>query len=161
MGPMAYGRAFEDLRELGCIERTPHVAAADVAGTLAATVTDEAMPPVRCRTLPSIAASIPATQGTMQALEVLWRTHGGAVAWLDQCEGVWAEPAAGAPLAGIERLRRQGVICGADRVVALIAASGLKDPSPAQTSPASQTGSEWLVGLLRTLHQNHGVHLDD
>jgi threonine synthase len=128
-----------------------------------------------CEVWITVAVTMPigATQGTVWALEVLRRTHARAVRidddmlvrWIARpahCEGQWAKPAAVAPLAGIERLRRQGTICGGDRVVALIVASGPKDTSPTPTSlPAPPTATDGLDALLRTLHQTYGFGRDD
>jgi len=86
------------------------------------------MPPDRPRNAPSIATSIGASQGTVQALEVLRKSGGAAVTveddelarWvvtLGAREGIWAEPSSAAPFAAIERLRAKGVIAPDDRVV--------------------------------------------
>src|SRR5262245_19797903 len=82
--PVCYGDAlfgmwkgFEELKALGWTERTPRFVAAEVSGSVTAALADgAAMPPDWPPNAPSIAASIGASQGTVQALEVLRRSHG-------------------------------------------------------------------------------------
>ena len=77
--PVCYGDAlfgmwkgFEDLKALGWIDRVPRFVAAEVSGSItAALASGEPMPPERPRNAASIATSIGASQGTVQALEVL------------------------------------------------------------------------------------------
>src|SRR5215470_10755348 len=144
--PVCYGDAlfgmwkgFEELKALGWIERTPRLVAAEVSGSIAAALASgEPMPPERSRNAASIATSIGASQGTVQAVEVLRRSGGTAITvdddeisrWvvtLGAREGIWPEPSSAAPFAAIERLRAVGIIEPDARVVALLTASGLKD----------------------------------
>ena len=174
--PVCYGDAlygmwkgFEELRALGWIERTPRFAAAEVSGSLtAALASGEAMPPVRMRNAETLATSIGANQGTVQALEVLRRCNGHAVTVADdelvqwvlklaRTEGIWAEPAAAAPLAAIARLRLSGVIAPDALTVALVTAGGLKDAraiDAALPAPPLVTGD--LDELLQALRQTYG-----
>ena len=112
--------------------------------------------------------SIGANQGTVQALEVLRRTKGAAVAvdddaliqWvakLAKAEGIWAEPSAVAPFVAIDSLRQQGMIGEKERVVALVTASGLKDMTPIEKAlpPASVVSSD-LDDVLRALKETYG-----
>jgi threonine synthase len=122
----------------------------------------------RARATATVATSIGANQGTVQALEVLRRTNGAAVAvdddaliqWvakLAKAEGIWAEPSAVAPFSAIERLREQGTIGEKERVVALVTASGLKDMTPIEkTRPPAPVVSGGLDDVLRTLHDTYG-----
>src|SRR5262249_60047061 len=85
--PVCYGDAlfgmwkgFEELKALGFIDRTPRLAAAEVSGSITAALANgEPMPPERPRNAPSIATSIGASQGTVQAGEVLRRREGATV----------------------------------------------------------------------------------
>src|SRR5260370_17736278 len=85
--PVCYGDAlfgmwkgFEELKSLGWIDRTPRLVAAEVSGSItAALASGEPMPPDRPRNSASIATSIGASQGTVQALEVLRRSNGAAI----------------------------------------------------------------------------------
>jgi threonine synthase len=142
-GDALYGlwRGFEELRALGWIARVPRLGAAEVSGSLAAALgSGVAMPPVRRRNEATIAASIGADQGTVQALAALRRTDGAAIqidnaalerwqARLARATGLYAEPASVAPLAALERWRVDGTIAPDTSVVALMTAGGLKDPA--------------------------------
>src|SRR5262245_56829121 len=85
--PVCYGDAlygmwkgFNELHVLGWIARKPRFAAADVSGSLAfALASGDAMPPDRPCNAETIATSLGASQGTVQALEVLRRSEGVAV----------------------------------------------------------------------------------
>ena len=122
----------------------------------------------RPRNTTTVATSIGANQGTVQALEVLRRTRGAAVAvdddalvqWVAKlavAEGIWAEPSAVAPFVAIERLRQQGTIGEKERVVALVTASGLKEMTPIEkTLPPVPVVSGGLNDVLRVLHDTYG-----
>ncbi len=77
--PVCYGDAlygmwkgFEELKAIGWIDRVPRFVAAEVAGSLAAALSaGDAAPMPRPRNTATIATSIGANQGTVQALEVL------------------------------------------------------------------------------------------
>ena len=125
--------------------------------------------PTPCpRNVATLATSIGADQGTVQALEVLRHTEGVAVmvdddalvAWavkLARSEGIWAELSSVAPFAAIDRLRRQGTIGANERVVALVTASGLKDVAPIDKAlPPAPTVSGTLDDVLRALRQSYG-----
>ena len=120
--PVCYGDAlygmwkgFEELKAIGWIDRIPRFVAAEVSGSLAAALSaGDAAPMPRPRNAGTVATSIGASQGTVQALEVLRRTNGAAitvdddalinwVATLAKAEGIWPEPSSAAPFAAIER----------------------------------------------------------
>ena len=174
--PVCYGDAlhgmwkgFEELKALGWIDRVPRFVAAEVSGSLVAALSSgEAMPMPRPRNTATLATSIGANQGTVQALEVLRYTKGAAVAinddalveWvvkLAKLEGIWAEPSSVAPFAAIDQLRQQGTIGVHERVVALVTASGLKDTAPIEKAlPAAPVVSGSINDVLRALHQTYG-----
>ncbi|WP_421994400.1 pyridoxal-phosphate dependent enzyme [Reyranella sp.] len=174
--PVCYGDAlygmwkgFEDLKALGWIDRVPRFVAAEVSGSLtAAMASGEEMPPEVPRNAPSIATSIGAAQATVQGLEVLRRSRGAAVTVPDEDlrrwvvtlaakEGIWPEASSAAPFAAIERLRAEGTIAPNERCVALLTASGLKDPGPIEEAlpepPLVQGG---LTELLAALKNSYG-----
>ncbi|MCW5745142.1 MAG: pyridoxal-phosphate dependent enzyme [Alphaproteobacteria bacterium] len=173
--PVCYGDAlfgmwkgFEELKALGWIGRVPRFVAAEVSGSIAAALASgAAMPPERARNEASIATSIGASQGTVQALDVLRRCDGRAVTvdnetlarWvvtLGTREGIWPEPSSAAPFAAIERLRAQGVIAPQARCVALMTASGLKDTSVIETAlppaPVVRGGLDEVLHALRDVY---------
>jgi threonine synthase len=174
--PVCYGDAlygmwkgFEELKALGWIDRTPRFVAAEVSGSLpAALASGDAMPPEVARNAPSIATSIGAAQATVQALDVLRRSRGAAVTvgddelrrWvvtLAAKEGIWPEASSAAPFAAIEHLRAQGTIAPDERCVALLTASGLKDPGPIeQALPEPPVVSGGLPELMAALKNAYG-----
>lgn len=179
--PVCYGDAlygvwkgFEDLRRLGWIARSPRLVAAEIYGSLAATLAaggDRLLDVPK--THDSIAASIGATQSTYQALHALRASRGVAVAIRDDElmtwqarmaaeEGLYAEPSSVAPVAAVQRLRADGAIGRDDSVVAVITAGGLKDPAPT----ARHQGDVPVVpadldAALDTLRSVYGVTLGD
>ena len=178
--PVCYGDAlygmwkgFEELHALGWIARVPRLAAAEVSGSLAAALaSDAAMPPVRRRNEPTIAPSIGADQGTVQALTALRRTNGAALmienselehwqARLARETGLYAEPASVAPFAAIARWREAGTIATDARVVALMTAGGLKDPAATErTMSALPTVGGDLDAVVRALADHYGFAAD-
>ena len=174
--PVCYGDAlygmwkgFEEMRALGWIDRVPRLAAAEVSGSLgAALAAGEAMPPDLPRNEPTIAPSIGASRGTVQALLALHRTKGAAVtvendamlewqARLAKAEGLYAEPASVAPLPLIERLRANGTIAKDASVVAVMTAGGLKDPDATERmlAPTPVVGGS-VESAIAALSQNYG-----
>jgi len=178
--PVCYGDAlygmwkgFQELRALDWIQRVPRFVAAEVSGSLpAALESGDAMPPEVARNAPTIATSIGAAQATVQALDVLRQSNGAAVTVSDDemrrwvltlaaKEGIWPEASSAAPFAAIERLRAEGTIKPHERCVALLTASGMKDPGPIEKAlpePPLVTGGlkELLVALKNAYGFSHG-----
>lgn len=174
--PVCYGDAlygmwkgFEELKALGWTDRTPRFVAAEVSGSLSAALSSgDPMPPEVARNAPSIATSIGAAQGTVQALDVLRRSNGAAVTvgddemrrWavtLAAKEGIWPEASSAAPFAAIEKLQANGTIKTNERCVALLTASGLKDPGPIESSlPEPPLVRGGLSDLLAALENAYG-----
>lgn len=174
--PVAYGdalagiwRGFEDLARLGLIATLPRMIASEIYGSLAEALrTSAASVPLVTADHPSIAASIATLQSTYQALHTLRTSNGLAhrvgaedlVALqleLASTEGLYAEPSSVAPLATIRALRASGVISEDDTVVALMTASGLKDPP----ATSARRGAVPVIGsdfgeFLDTLHSVYG-----
>jgi threonine synthase len=174
--PVCYGDAlygmwkgFEELKALGWTRSRPRFVAAEVSGSLPmALASGGAMPPEVARNAPSIANSIGAAQATVQALDVLRRTKGTAVTVSDDemkrwvvtlaaKEGIWAEASSVAPFAAIEHLRAEGTIKPNERCVALLTASGLKDPGPIeQALPEPPLVSGGLKELMAAMKNSYG-----
>ncbi|MDC7789013.1 pyridoxal-phosphate dependent enzyme [Rhodoplanes sp. TEM] len=146
--PVCYGdalvglwRGFEEMRAFGWTDRTPRFVAAEVYGSLAAALADGGdVPPEMPKTRDTVAGSIGATRGTFQALDVLRRSGGTAVAVADADamrwqarlaadEGLYVEPSTAVAFAAIQTLRGDDRIARSATVVALLTASGLKDPA--------------------------------
>jgi len=146
--PVCYGdallgmwRGFSELMTLGWTDRMPRLVAAEVYGSIGTALTNggDTLPDIE-KTYDTVAVSIGATRGTYQALEVVRRSRGDAVRVADpdmmrwqqtlaRDEGLFVEPSSACALAAIETLVANKVIASTDSVVALLTASGLKDPS--------------------------------
>ena len=135
-------KGFEDLRQLGLIDRSPRMAAVQAEGS----------PSIVRAFAGGLAEGVPGPQDTIAggisqvvtpnsilALQALRASEGAAVAVKDEemlaaisllarTTGIYAEPAGAAALAGLIRMAREGRIDRKDRVVVLISGSGLKDP---------------------------------
>lgn len=144
--PVCYGDAlaglwegFKELLSRRRIDRLPRLVAAEIHGSLAATLqgTGDRVAEVKAG-FDTLAISIGTTRSTFQALQALRASRGIAVP-TDNCEliglqerlaaseGIFAELASVTPFAAIARLRRRNVIAASDRVVAIVTATGLKD----------------------------------
>jgi threonine synthase len=169
--PICYGDAlvgmwkgFEDMRAFGWTDRMPRMVAAEVYGSLGDALTSgqDALADMP-KTHDTVAVSIGATRGTFQALDILRRSGGTAVTvgeadmmeWqrkLGAGDGLYVEPSSAAALAAVERMRRAGTIGVRDTVVALLTASGLKDPAVTartQADPVVVSGNiDAAVGRL-------------
>jgi len=146
--PVCYGdallgmwRGFEDMMAFGWTDRMPKMVAAEVYGSLGAALADGTeVPPDMRKNHATVAVSIGATQGTVQALQIVRCSGGTSVVasnddmmrWqrtLAESEGLYAEPASAASLVAVEHLRATNVVKPQDSVVCLLTASGLKDPT--------------------------------
>ncbi len=177
--PVAYGDAlfgmwkgFREFADLGVVPNRPRMVAAEIYGSLErGLMTASDVPPEMPATAPTIALSIGTGRSTYQALHALRQGRGMARTVEDadllhlqrllaQDEGLYAEPSSVAPLAAIWRLRTQGVIGQDDLVVAVMTATGLKDPEPT----ARQAGEIPIItadlGSLRdVLKRTYGFEL--
>ena len=150
--PVCYGdalvgmwRGFEDMRALSWIDRAPRLVAAETSDSLGqALASGGDTLEDRPRTEETVAGSISATLGTYQALAMLRRSGGTSVTlrnveimrWhtaLAREEGLYVEPSSACAVAAVETLRAAGTIGERDSVVALLTASGLKDPARTDT----------------------------
>jgi threonine synthase len=145
--PVCYGdaligmwRGFADLLALGWIDRLPRMVAAEMYDSLGTALREggDALPDMPA-SYATVAKSTSATRSTYQALSVIRASGGTAVTvgneailtWqgeLAREEGLYVEPASAAALAAVAALRKQGWVRPGERVVALLTASGLKDP---------------------------------
>jgi threonine synthase len=145
--PVCYGdallgmwRGFEEMRSFGWTDRVPRMMAAEIYGSLGAVLEGggDAVPDMP-QTHDTVAKSTTATRSTFQALHVLRRSGGYATTvsnesilqWqqdLASAEGLYVEPASAGALAAVAQLKGSGHIKANNTVVALLTASGLKDP---------------------------------
>jgi threonine synthase len=177
--PVCYGdglwggvKGFEELRRLGWTTRVPAIHAGEVWGSLTHALEDgldtvEAMPGGS-----TVGISIGARQSTYQALEALRRVDGraGRVSddemlamqrLLGECEGLFAEASSVPSLVLAARLRATGVIAADAPVVAIITATGLKDPElAARVYGEVPIVAPDLDALRTTLTERYGLALD-
>ncbi|MDQ7844682.1 MAG: pyridoxal-phosphate dependent enzyme [Armatimonadota bacterium] len=172
--PVCYGdglwgvtKGFAEARQLGLVERAPDLLAGEVFGPLAHALThhlDEVRPVPAGR---SVAVSIAAGISTYQALHAL-RTGGGAAVVVDDeellavqgelgaQEGLFAEVSAVAALAALRR-RAQDGDRPAGPVVAVVTATGLKDPGAAPPRSRLPVIEPTLDALRQTLREAYGM----
>lgn len=145
--PVCYGdaligmwRGFAEMHSMGWIDRLPRMMAAEVSGSLSTALREggDSLPDIPL-TRETVAKSTTATRSTFQALYALRKSGGAATVvgneaileWqrrLAEEEGLYVEPASAGAIAAVVQMRASGDIKESDRVVALLTASGLKDP---------------------------------
>ena len=145
--PVAYGdgiaglhRGFDDLRQVGMIERQPRLIAAEVFGAYSAALAGTGPGgPSEQPTAPSAAFSIATPHASFQGYQAIDVTGGAAVAVADdrailaaqadlaRSEGLYLEASSVIPVAGLPELVRRGVIAPDDLVVCIGTSTGLKD----------------------------------
>lgn len=143
--PVAYGdgiygtwKGFADAARLGVTASAPRMYAAEVHGSLGAAVGTSGKILGCGDAGPSSAFSIDTPRSTHQALKALIDSGGGAVTTGDEemlvvqallgRHGIYAELSSCASVAGVMRLAKQGVIGSSDTVVAVLTATGQRDP---------------------------------
>jgi threonine synthase len=142
----AIGAALIHARQLGLISRTPRIAAIQAAGAAPFYQSYAArwreLVPVRAQTR-ATAINIGAPVSYVRARAVIEATRGvvaqvsdeeifAAKAQIDRA-GIGCEPASAASLAGVRRLRAEGVIAPDARVLAILTGHLLKDTAQATT----------------------------
>ncbi|MGK2850633.1 MAG: threonine synthase [Candidatus Limnocylindrales bacterium] len=174
VGPVASGamftrvaRGFEELAELGLIERRPirfvggQAAGCAPVATAFADGTDVIVPVREPDTIVrSLAIGNPADGG--YALE-LARASGGSIEAIEdidtatairdvaRLEGLYPETAGGVTLGAVAAARRRGVIRPGDEVVALLTGNGLKTPDARSFGTSASGDGERAPGLAPVL----------
>jgi threonine synthase len=157
-------KGFTDFHRLGLIDALPRLAAVQAEGSDAiarAFEGDGRIRPASGRTLAdSISVSLP--RDGEAAVAALRESKGIAVRVTDsemlgamretaRAEGVFAEPAAAAAVAGLRKAAAQGRLGGGETVVALITGSGLKDVASARKAAGEPHRIAPDLGSLRSL----------
>lgn len=178
--PICYGdalfgiaRGFEELRTAGITTSSPRLVAAEIYGSLSAAFhssTDNV--PLMEKKYDTAASSISAQQSTYQALSALRKTNGlplmisetellESAMLLSTREGLYVEPAAAAALAAVIRLRADSTMKRSDRVVCLLTAGGLKNPSFQDTHAIPAVVDEWgsVAPLVEKIRSSCGIDL--
>jgi threonine synthase len=166
-------KGFKDLLALGWIDRMPRLIGVQAVGSsplvsaYACGLLPEEMAAAPAETVAdSISASLPRDRA--KALCAVRETGGAFLAVTDaeilaaiptiaRATGVFCEPAAAAAYAGVVRAVDEGLIAPADRVVALLTGSGLKDiRSAMQTVPSPPVIAPSLEAVRRALEHVPG-----
>jgi threonine synthase len=172
--PVCYGDGltgtacgFADLEELGFIRRRPRLVAGEVWGPLSRAQAEKLEAPVPMEAGQTVAISIGGGRSTYQALHALQETDGRAVtvtddellSWqaeLGRREGIYAEASSLASVAALAKLRKDDRLNVSAVAVALITATGLKDPGvggAADDVPVIEPNVEALERALRDTYQ--------
>jgi len=176
--PVCYGdglwgvaKGFAEAYRLGLADRVPTLVAGEVFGPLA-TALAEHLDDVRpVPTSRSVAISIAAGVSTYQALHALRHTSGAAYAVDDAelldvqtelgvREGIFAEASSVASLAAVRRMAREGALASEEPLVALMTATGLKDPGVTQQRhPAVPVIAPTLSALRHAMRVTYGLEI--
>lgn len=143
-------KGFVELREAGLVDRVPRLAAVQAERSNAVKLAfegDGKLRPVSGQTIAdSISVSLPRDGDA--AVKALRQSNGIALAVSDEeilsamcalarTEGVFAEPAAAAALAGVIRAASESRVRSSDTIVAVVTGSGLKDVNSAMRAAAA------------------------
>jgi threonine synthase len=161
-------RGFGELAELGFIGRAPRPVAGEVFGPLTRAQAASLESPAPVETAPTVAISIGGGQSTFQALNTLYENDGRAVtvdnaellAWqaeLARTEGIYAEASSLASVAALARLRKDDRLRRGARCVALLTATGLKDPGAGGVADNVPVVQPTLDELERAMRETYGT----
>jgi threonine synthase len=159
-------KGFNDLAELGYSRRAPRMVAGEVWGPLTKAMEAGLDEPAPVDAGPSLAISITGGRSTHQALHALLETDGRAVTleddelldWQEELahtEGIYAEPSSLASVAALARLRKQDRLRPNAIAVAVLTATGLKDPGVGGTADAVPVIPPTLEDLERVLREEY------
>lgn len=176
--PVAYAdglsgvwRGFEDLYELGFVDRTPRMVAVEPFGPLKNALENDLdrVEPVEKGS--TVAFSIGADVSTYQGLAAL-RESGGTAVTVDDDDlreaqvelgastGIYAEASAIAAVSGVKTLVEEGRIASDDSVVAVSTSTGLKDTeTTAESLPAVPTIDPDVDALRSTLRGTYDLEI--
>jgi len=136
-------KGFREFRDLGFVDDAPKMLGVQAAGASAIHDTfqeHDDIDEVADTVADSIAVGRP--RNTVKACRALQESGGDSVlvsdeeilageALLGRKEGIYAEPAGAAPVAGVRKAREQGIIEGGESVVVVVTGNGLKDTESA------------------------------
>ena len=166
-------KGFSDLVQLGWIEKVPRLIGVQAAGSavlaeaFAARLSAEEIRRQPVRTIAdSIAAEMPRDRA--KALRAVRQTGGAfvtvpdeqivaAIPKMAQLCGVFAEPAAAATFAGLERAKQTGIIDAGESVCLVSTGNGLKDIARARESVADGMRVAADIDAVRTALNGAGL----
>ncbi len=163
-------KGLRDLAALGWIDRMPRLMGIQAEGSAACYEAwkrgDEIIRPVKARTVAdSISADLP--RDGVRAVRAVRETGGAyltvtdeeilaAIPLLARSEGVFAEPAGAAALAGLANAVREGLVKAEETIVCLITGNGLKDIGSAMKVAGVGTRIEPTLDAVRQLNWSLG-----
>ncbi|MCC7367103.1 MAG: pyridoxal-phosphate dependent enzyme [Chloroflexi bacterium] len=173
--PVCYGdglagtaRGFVDLQDLGFTRRVPRLVAGEVWGPLTHAQANNLEAPVPAEAGPTVAFSIGGGRSTYQALHALTESEGRAVTVTDEellhwqrelgrREGIYAEASSLASVAALAKLRAEDRLRPSAVSVALLTATGLKDPGAGGLADDVPLIEPTLESLASALTSAYGI----
>ena len=164
-------KGMTDLKTMGYIDNLPKMVAAETSGPRKKTLQTGSEFSEYVENNWSVAFSIGGNRCTYQGLEAVRKSRGYARTSTDEetmqmqlklasLEGIYAEASSVTTLVAAAKLAREGKISGADRVVAVLTSSGLKDPLTTQKYLPAPPLIEPEMGQLRAaLADAYGVKI--
>lgn len=150
-GCSIYGgwKGFREFRDLGFVDEAPKMLGVQAGGARAihdAFKQHDSAGDVADTVADSIAVGRP--RNTVKACKALAESGGDSVlvsdeeilageALLGRTEGVYAEPAGAAPVAGLRKAREEGIVEAGESVVVVVTGNGLKDSESAMRAAGS------------------------
>ena len=165
-------KGWTELHALGLVKTLPRMVAAEPFGPLANALERNLDVPERVTSGSSVAFSIASPYGTYQGLTALKDSHGVGVRITDEGifeaqralareEGIFAEPASITSLTAVMQLSSRRMLDPEQTIVAVITATGLKDPGASRAwLPPVPSAPDDFDGLLAVLRDRYGLALD-
>ena len=164
-------KGFQDLVEMGYLDKTPRFIGAEVFGSLQKTVEEGIDDPAVVPAQWSVSFSIASGQCTWQGIETVRASNGYARSSSDEetiamqlrlgaAEGIYAEASSVTSLVAIEKLVKEGKIQPEDRVVAVLTSTGLKDPATTRANlPPVPTINPTMEELRAALSDSYDLSI--
>ncbi|MFB6161264.1 MAG: threonine synthase [Haloferacaceae archaeon] len=157
-------KGFKEMYDLGFVDDTPRMLGVQAEGASAIhdAVHDHADADEAARTVAdSIAVGRP--RNTVKAVRALEESGGTSVVVSDDAilraegtlgrtEGIYAEPAGAAPVAGVRKARAEGIIGSDDTVCVVVTGNGLKDTASAMRASGDVTRIGPSLDEVRALY---------
>lgn len=177
--PICYGdglfgimKGFEELKEMGFVDRIPQMVAVEDYGPIRKAVENKSDVIEPVEGWGSVASSMSTVYGTYHSLYTVRKSKGLAVSLennkeiteaqseLARKEGLYCESASATTLAGVKRLLQSGQIQPGERVVMLITAAGIKDTKITATYTGEIPECEaTLKDFQRVMKERYGINV--
>ena len=156
-------KGFSEYRDMGYVDRTPKMLAAEVFGPLENALEKDLDHVEEVPWGPTVGISVGLNTSALQGLNVLRESGGTAARASDEemlamqrslasLEGIYAETSSVLSLASIPHFIERGDLDPEQTIVAVLTSSGLKDPETTQKQlPEIQVAEPSIDGLMRFL----------